>query len=647
MKAPIVPDRRRKAPAARISPASFRLLFASNPLPMWVYDLETLAFLEVNDAAIAKYGYARDEFMAMRITDIRPAEDVPALLANLAQKRTSLQQSGRWRHRLRDGELISVEISSHKLRLAGRDAALVVAQDVTDRLAAEAGRVESEARKGALLDAALDAIVAIDPEGRITEWNPAAERIFGWSRSEALGRPIVDTIIPPSLRDRHRRGFTRYHATGESTILGRRLQLTGLRANGSEFPVELTVLRVPLPGPPSFSAFLRDLTDARRMEEQLLQAQKMESIGRLAGGIAHDFNNLLTAISGYADLARESPGLDPAVVRDLDQIALSATRATELTSQLLAFSRRQVMQPVALRLGDVLDGLAPLLGRLLGEDVDLDLTVEPDLGHVMADPGQLTQVVLNLAVNARDAMPHGGTLTLEAAEVELDADYAQGHAEVEPGRYVVLSVSDTGEGMDEATRARLFEPFFTTKELGKGTGLGLATVYGIVKQSGGHIWVYSEPGHGSVFKVYLPRVDAVAGERSDPTPERPDQDRGNETILVVEDDDSVRSFVRVVLEGQGYRVLVASTPAEAIAMRSAHAESIHLLLTDIVMPGMSGIELARSMREISPGLRVLFVSGYTENTIVHHGMLDPGVSFLPKPFSPVALADRVRQELDT
>jgi hypothetical protein len=321
-----------------------------------------------------------------------------------------------------------------------------------------------------MLEAALDAVVAIDQEGRISEFNPAAERTFGHRRADVVGRPIVDTIIPPDLRDRHRRGFARYLATGESTILGRRLQLTGLHADGSEFPVELTVYRVPLPGPPAFGAFIRDLTEARRLEEQLLQAQKMESVGRLAGGIAHDFNNLLTAISGYAQLALERPELAPEVGEDLEQIQVAAGRAVELTGQLLAFSRRQVMQPVALDLGDALRELSPMLRRLLGEDIRLETSVSPSLGHVWTDPGQLSQVIVNLAVNARDAMLAGGRLTIEAADVELDAEYAQGHAEVDPGPYVVLSVTDTGAGMDEATRARLFEPFFTTKAQGKGQG---------------------------------------------------------------------------------------------------------------------------------------------------------------------------------
>jgi PAS domain S-box-containing protein len=602
---------------------------------MWVYDIETLAFLEVNGAAVARYGYRRDEFLGMRITDIRPPEDVPALVADVARARTPLQQSGGWRHRLKSGVLIDVEINSHTLRFADRPAALVVAHDVTDRLRAERSLTESEARKAAMLEAALDAVVAIDDEGRITEFNPAAERTFGHRRADVVGRPIAETIIPTGLRDRHRRGFARYLTTGVSTILGRRLQLTGLRADGVEFPVELTVYRVPLPGPPAFSAFIRDLTEARRLEEQLLQTQKMDSVGRLAGGIAHDFNNLLTAISGFAELALGHPGIAPEVEKDLKQIQVAASRAAELTGQLLAFSRRQVMQPIALDLGEALHELSPMLQRLLGEDIRLNVSADPGLGNVLADPGQVSQVIVNLAVNARDAMPAGGRLTFEAANVELDAEYAQGHAEVLPGPYVVLSVTDTGSGMDEATRARLFEPFFTTKEQGKGTGLGLATAYGIVRQSGGHIWVYSEQGRGTVFKVYLPRVV------------RPRHTEGTESILVVEDDDSVRGFVRTVLESRGYRVVAAANADDAVEQAVGHDGPIGLLLTDVVMPGMSGADLAARIRDIVPDVKVLFVSGYTENTIVHHGVLDPGVSFLAKPFSPNTLAERVRAELDS
>lgn len=638
-------DRQAHPAIVRRSPVTFRMLFASNPLPMWVYDLESLAFLEINDAAVAKYGYSREAFLSMRITDIRPAEDVPALLANLAAPRSTLQQSGRWRHRRAGGDVIDVEIFSHSLRFAGRPAALVVAQDVTDRLRAESALAESEERKSAMLNAALDAVVAIDHDGRITEFNPAAEQMFGQRRQDVLGRQIAETIIPPALRDRHRGGLARYLATGESTILGRRMQLSAVDADGREFPIELTVYRVPVPGSPTFSAFIRDLSGARRLEEQLLQVQKMESVGRLAGGIAHDFNNLLTAIMGYSRLALDDPETPPRVRSDLEQIATAAARATELTGQLLAFSRRQVLQPKALQIGAELEAITPMLHRLLGEEIRIVTIVDPTVGHVLADPGQLTQVILNLVVNARDAMPAGGTVTIEARNIDLDVEDAQGQPDWEPGPYVLLSVTDTGVGTDDGTRARLFEPFFTTKEVGKGTGLGLATVYGIVNQSGGHVWVDSEQDHGTVFKVYLPRVEATNNVRADLI--RPPSDAvGTETILVVEDDAAVRGFTRTVLEARGYHVLVAAGPAEAVDLAAAHDGHIRILVTDVVMPGMSGVVLAQRLQARTPGLKVLFVSGYAENAIVRRGVLDPETPFLAKPFSPDALAARVRQVLD-
>ena len=612
---------------------------------MWVFDRATLAFLEVNEAAVATYGYSREEFAAMTIADIRPPEDVSTLLAHMGESRGPRRDSGHWRHRLRDGTIIDVEVISHLLQYEGRAAALVVAQDVTARLRAEAALAESEARKGAILDASLDAVVAIDAQGRIIEFNAAAEAMFGHSQADVRGRDIGDTIVPPSLRARHRGGMERYLAGGEPVILGRHVELTGMRADGREFPIELSINRVRGAEPATFTAFIRDLSETRRLEEQFIQAQKMEGLGRLAGGIAHDFNNLLTAILGYTDLALSDPGVPEAAREDLGQIAAAASRAAELTSQLLAFSRRQVLQPIALHLGELLDEVAPFLRRLLGEDVQVLTRVDPELGHVLADSGRLTQVLVNLAVNARDAMPDGGTLTLEARNVELDADYAEGHVEVTPGPYVQVAVSDTGIGMDEATRTRLFEPFFTTKERGKGTGLGLSTVYGIVRQSGGHIWVYSEPGRGAVFKLYLPRVAPTGVSRASPPARQADRG-GHETILVVEDDEAVRRLVETVLAKRGYRVLAAGTPIEGIALAQAHDGRIDLLLTDVVMPDMNGVELARRVQEVVPGVRVLFVSGYTENTIEHHGVLDPGVSFLPKPFSPDALTERIRMELD-
>jgi signal transduction histidine kinase/ActR/RegA family two-component response regulator len=382
-----------------------------------------------------------------------------------------------------------------------------------------------------------------------------------------------------------------------------------------------------------------------RSEEQLRQAQKLEAIGRLAGGVAHDFNNLLSVVLSYSGILLSE--MDPKAhgYNELEEIKRAGERAAELTRQLLAFSRQQVLDFKILDLNEILTGLTKMLGRLLGEDVEMKMLLSPRLGRVRADRGQIEQVVMNLAVNARDALPSGGKLTIETANVELDEVYAREHLGVSPGSYVMLAVSDTGVGMDKATQARIFEPFFTTKEKGKGTGLGLSTVFGIVKQSGGNIWLYSEPGGGTTFKVYLPRVegavDAPAG-----APAAAAQAKGSETILLAEDEDQVRLVASEILKKAGYHVLEARSPGEALLICEQHPVKIHLLLTDVVMPKLSGRQLAERVRSLRPEIRVAFMSGYTDDAILHHGVLDSDVAFIQKPLTPDALTRRVREVLD-
>jgi signal transduction histidine kinase/ActR/RegA family two-component response regulator len=396
----------------------------------------------------------------------------------------------------------------------------------------------------------------------------------------------------------------------------------------------------------NYVAVKQDVTDLIQLEEQLRQSQKMDAIGQLAGGVAHDFNNLLTAINGYSSLALQRLEADHPITSYLEEIKKAGDRAANLTRQLLAFGRKQILQPLAINLNDVVTDMNKMLRRLIGEDILLTARLDPDLKNIKADPGQIEQVLVNLIVNARDAMPQGGDLTIETASVELGSAYASKHLGFQPGQYVMLEVSDTGCGMDAATQARIFDPFFTTKEKGKGTGLGLSTVYGIIKQSGGDISVSSEVGHGTKFKVYLPQV-VTAPQQAEALAVEPAVRGGTETILLVEDEDVVRGLARKILEHAGYQVVEASRGEEALRLYRQSVDPIDLLLTDVVMPETSGKEVADRLHEMQPDLRVLFMSGYTDEAIVHHGVLDSHLEFIQKPFTPAALARKVREVLDS
>lgn len=383
----------------------------------------------------------------------------------------------------------------------------------------------------------------------------------------------------------------------------------------------------------------------RQSEEQLRQSQKLESIGQLAGGIAHDFNNLLTVIGGYSELSLRRLQSEDPLHRNIEEIKKAGDRAASLTRQLLAFSRKQVLQPKVLNINSVVSDFEKMLQRLIGEDIDLRTMLAPEVGSIKADPGQIEQVIMNLVVNARDAMPLGGKLTIETNNIYLDENYAKQHVSVIPGSYVMLAVSDTGSGMDEETQKRMFEPFFTTKGLGKGTGLGLSTVYGIIKQSGGNIWVYSELGHGTSLKIYLPRIDEDAHDYEQISVAT-ENIQGTETILLAEDEEILRNLAREVLESYGYKILDAANGGSALLICERHPEPIHLLITDVIMPEMSGRELADRLSNLRPEMKVLYMSGYTDNAIVHHGVLDEGTNFIQKPFTPDALTQKVREVLD-
>jgi signal transduction histidine kinase len=415
---------------------------------------------------------------------------------------------------------------------------------------------------------------------------------------------------------------------------------------GNELWVELTAVSILWRERPATLNFLRDITEQRRLEVQFLQAQKMEAVGRLAGGIAHDFNNLLTIINTNAQLSlMDLKDWDP-LKEKLESIQTAGGRAADLTRQLLAFSRRQVVEMKVIDLNALLQELEKMLTRVMGEDIELGTRLGKDLGRIKADPGQIEQIILNLVVNAKDAMPSGGKLTIETANMEMDQEYVHTHLEMKPGRYVMLSVSDTGVGMTPEVRERVFEPFFTTKEKGKGTGLGLSTVYGVVKQSGGYIWVYSERGQGTTFKIYLPRVDEPLEEEVRKKVVKEELPGGKETILVVEDEEEVRKLAVAILRKQGYRILEASNGGDAFLICEQGKEPVRLLLTDVVMPGLNGPELARRLRYFYPEMKVLFMSGYTDNGVLQQGVLDHGMFFLQKPFSVDGLTGKVRSVLD-
>jgi signal transduction histidine kinase/ActR/RegA family two-component response regulator len=469
---------------------------------------------------------------------------------------------------------------------------------------------------------------------KLISTNPAAAHSLGVRTEDVLGKRM-DEAFPHMLDTDLPRQYREVVLSGEGRDLGEVRYGYGESGEGV-FSVKV----FPLPGGCVGVAF-ENITERRRLESQLVQAQKMEAVGRLAGGVAHDFNNELGVIQGYTELLMRQAG--DAQRGKLEQILKATRRATGLTRQLLAFSRKQIVDPKVLDLNALLADLEKMLGRLIGEDVDLAFVPGADLGQVRADPGQLEQVVMNLCVNARDAMPDGGLLRIETANAELDAGHAARHEPIAPGRYVMLAVSDTGGGIEKEVLPKIFEPFFTTKEPGKGTGLGLATVYGIVKQAGGHIWVYSEPGQGTTFKIYLPRIDepALAPE----VPETPGLLKGWETILLVEDEATLRAIAREILEEEGYRVMEAAGPHEAIEMAHRHPEPIHLLLTDVVMPGMNGLALAESLAATRPELRVLYMSGYTDDVMAHRGVLASGALLLEKPFTVQALLVRVRAAL--
>jgi two-component system, cell cycle sensor histidine kinase and response regulator CckA len=649
-----ITDRKCAEAAFRDQLHFLQVLLDAIPNPVFYKDTGRV-FMGCNKAFEDFIGRSRDGIIGKTVYDVAPKDLADVYReADEALLRNSGVQVYETRAVGADGTRRDVLVTKATFRnadgsLGGLIGAII---DITERKRMEESLRESTETLQTVIEASPHAIFALDLEGRITLWNRASERIFGWSEREAVGRsnPIV-----PEEKQEEFRGL-RERVVREGGFFD--VELTRRKKDGSPIAISLSsaAIRNRWGAVIGFMAIASDISERKRMEaalkeseEQLRQSQKMEAVGRLAGGIAHDFNNVLTAILGYGEILRRRLGGDEGALGDLGEIVRCAERASSLTRQLLAFGRRQVLQPKVLNLNAVVANMENMLRRLIGEDIELAVRPAPGLWAVSVDPGQIEQVLMNLAVNARDAMPGGGRLLIETRNVDLDGGYLLRHSVVRPGSYVMIAVSDTGIGMDEETASRVFEPFFTTKAPGKGTGLGLSTVYGIVKQSGGYVWVYSEPGKGTTFKVYLPRHKGEAedearsalhaGKRASPP-------RGQETVLLVEDDSVLRRLFGNMLRTGGYRVLEAGDGTEAIRVAEGFHEPIHLVVTDVVMPRLGGRDLAKALSRDKPDAKILYMSGYTDDAIFRNGDLDRGKPFIQKPFTLEALLRTVREVLD-
>ena len=723
-----ITERKEAEEALQRQEKQYRVLFETYPSPTWVYDAETLAFLAVNDAAVQQYGYSREELLAMTIRDIRPSGGIPASIEPGTVTSDHTEVAGVWRHRKKGGEIILADIHASAIQFEGRLAHLSIALDVTEKKKAEDAIRESEERMRSVLESALDCVITMDHQGRVVEFNPAAEKTFGYKRDEAIGQLLADLIIPPALRERHQRGLAHYLSTGETPVLGKRVELTGMRSDKSEFPLELAITRIGSQEPPMFTGFIRDITERKqaeerlreqaklldlaqdaimvrdmedrvefwnhgaeklygwtaaevqgkqasgflyqdepaspvaaraaliengkwtgecrhtckdhstvrvrtrwtlvrdafgrpksiliintditeqkKIEEQFLRAQRLESIGTLASGVAHDLNNILVPILMAAPLLRDDM---PADEREklLAIVQSSAERGASIVKQVLTFARgadgdRLLLQPIYL-----VQEIVKIAGETFPKSVAVRTAYPEDLWTIVANPTQLHQVLLNLCINARDAMPTGGTLTLALENFEVDDHYVSMTPGAKAGPHVLLEVSDTGTGIPREIIDKIFDPFFTTKELGQGTGLGLSTAIGIVKSHGGFMQVYSEVGRGTSFKVFLP---ANVTEGADaPTFETTPLPRANgELLLIVDDEKSILQVAGSIMEDHGYRVLIAADAPEALAIFALRMNEIELVLTDLAMPFMDGVALIRTLQKMKPDVRVIASTG--------------------------------------
>ena len=639
-----VTDQRQAERAVRATDERFKFVAKATNDVIWDWDFKTNS-LVWNDSVETVFGHKQNKIfpeIQWWYDHIHPDDRdrvVGGIHAVIDNGGTSW--SDQYRYRRADGKYADVMDRGYIARdLTGAAVRMIGAMtDVTERSRSVAA-IRFQAQ---LLNAVQQAVVATDPDGIVIFWNAFAEKLYGWTAAEAVGQAVEELTSSPFLREHAteiaEKGAAGESWTGEFLVQGK---------SGKAFPALLTTSPVRDENS-KVLGFVRvsiDLTERRNLEEQFRQSQKMDAVGRLAGGIAHDFNNLLTVIRLNTEIIME--GFDPTDPRseDVKQIRAAAERASSLTRQLLAFSRKQILQPRVLDLNSVVNTVEPMLRRLIGEDITISSSCAAR-GYIVADPGQLEQILVNLVVNARDAMPQGGTISIETGNVELDETYTSEHAPVIPGRYVMLAVGDNGIGMSRDIREHAFDPFFTTKEAGKGTGLGLATVYGIVKQSGGYVWIYSEPGLGTTLKLYFPEVSSATAFKAEEYKAIPNERaRGSETILLVEDEDAVRGLTSRILERQGYRVIAAQHGKEAMDIATKEEGRIDLVLTDIVMPGMNGRGLVERLTGIRPRIKSLYMSGYTDDDIVRRGFVEPSKSFLQKPFTSEALLRTVRKVLD-
>lgn len=637
-------SRRRAEAALKESEAKYRTVVENVFEGVIVFSEGNKRFCNPRYLEIVGYSaedFARLEFMAA----VHPEDRGPICRELETLMRTGVASAGfQCRVITKHGDTKWIEAKGAPIEWEGQSSVIVFADDITERREIQRRLQESEERYRRLFEATPDGIAHIGLDGRIVQANSAQARMFGYDSPADLSGVHATQLVAPSSRDRSAQIMAR-RLSGEELAP---VQYELVRRDGSSFFGEISAaLLCDARGAVSgYTCLTHDMSARLELQAQLLQAQKMEAIGSLAGGVAHDFNNLLSVILSNTSFAMDDVRGNESLKGDLVQVKKAAERAVALTRQLLAFSRKQVLQPLPLDLNQITTGIEKMLRRILGEDVELTLRLAPDLGLTLADPSQIEQVIMNLVVNARDAMPNGGKLMIETANVTVDDGYADQHLSVQPGLYVQLTVTDTGTGMDEQTRARIFEPFFTTNEVGKGTGLGLSTVYGIVRQSEGDICVYSEVGYGTTFKVYLPR-ELTATVAMSARPQQPSvRSTGTETILVVEDEAALRRVAKRALDAAGYRALVAANGDEALLIFERHGRDIPLLVTDVVMPRMSGRMLAEHLKGVRPALKVLYMSGYTNDAIDRQGILEPGTQFLAKPFTGVDLTRKVREVLD-